>query len=101
MRILAIMLALVWVLGDGPATSKTPITPTPPKPEDFWHIALPEAIRIGLDNSEPVQVEGNSFWIGAQKIDLDGFEPTVEPASVNVPSNVAQSTGGDSGPDEE
>ena len=73
MRILAIMLALVPVVGDKPRPSIVPTAILPSSPEDIWHITLPEAIRLGLDNSEVV----DCIWIGAQKIPLEGFEPTM------------------------
>ena len=73
MRILAIMLALVPVVGDKPRPSIVPAAIMPSSPEDIWHITLPEAIRLGLDNSEVVTV----LTTGAQTIPLDGLGPAM------------------------
>ncbi|WP_435005426.1 TolC family protein [Tundrisphaera lichenicola] len=49
-----------------------PRTTENPEADEIWHMTLPEAIRIGLDNSEVVRV----ISLGAQGIPLGGFEPT-------------------------
>ena len=76
MRILAIMLALVPILGR-PSTPAAP--PAVSGSEEIWHMRLPEAIRIGLDNSEVVRC----VRIGAQEIPLGDFEPNVGPSALD------------------
>ena len=73
MRILAIMLALVPVVGDKPRPSIVPTAIMSSSPEEIWHITLPEAIRLGLDNSEVVSV----LTTGVQTIPLDGLGPAM------------------------
>src|SRR4051812_2787928 len=54
-----------------PRISK-PRTTNDPEAREIWQMTLPEAIRIGLDNSEVVRV----ISLGAQGIPVGGFEPT-------------------------
>ena len=60
MMILSNVLALALIVADGPATPAQ--SPAPAKPHGVadgvgpWHLGLPEAIRIGLENSEVVRV---------------------------------------------
>jgi hypothetical protein len=49
-----------------------PRTTNDPEAREIWQMPLPEAIRIGLDNSEVVRV----ISLGAQGIPVGGFEPT-------------------------
>src|SRR4051794_34167497 len=49
-----------------------PRTAANPEGEEMWEMTLPEAIKIGLDNSEVVRV----IALGAQGIPVGGFEPT-------------------------
>ena len=49
-----------------------PRTTNDPEALEIWQMPLPEAIRIGLDNSEVVRV----ISLGAQGIPVGGFEPT-------------------------
>jgi outer membrane protein TolC len=69
-----------------PKMSK-PRTTENPEAEEIWHMTLPEAIRIGLDNSEVVRV----ISLGAQGIPLGGFEPT--PLNTGAGAGVASSLG--------
>ena len=69
-----------------PKISK-PRTTENPEAEEIWHLTLPEAIRIGLDNSEVVRV----ISLGAQGIPLGGFEPT--PLNTGAGAGVASSLG--------
>ena len=64
-----------------------PRTTETPEAEEIWHMTLPEAIRIGLDNSEVVRV----ISLGAQGIPLGGFEPT--PLNTGAGAGVASSLG--------
>ncbi len=64
-----------------------PRTTDNPEAEEIWHLTLPEAIRIGLDNSEVVRV----ISLGAQGIPLGGFEPT--PLNTGAGAGVASSLG--------
>jgi hypothetical protein len=70
MRIPAILLALVAILGLRPAAPK----PAMSEAEEVWRMTLPEAIRIGLDNSETVRCR--SIIFGATEIPLGEFEPS-------------------------
>jgi outer membrane protein TolC len=49
-----------------------PRTTDNPEAEEIWQLTLPEALRIGLDNSEVIRV----ISLGAQGIPQGGFEPT-------------------------
>jgi outer membrane protein TolC len=49
-----------------------PRTTSNPEAQQVWELTLPEAIRIGLQNSEVVRV----IALGAQGIPVGGFEPT-------------------------
>ena len=64
-----------------------PRTTESPEADEIWHMTLPEAIRIGLDNSEVVRV----ISLGAQGIPLGGFEPT--PLNTGAGAGVAASLG--------
>jgi len=64
-----------------------PRTPENPEAQEIWHMTLPEAIRIGLDNSEVVRV----ISLGAQGIPLGGFEPT--PLNTGAGAGIASSLG--------
>ena len=64
-----------------------PRTPENPEAEEILHLTLPEAIRIGLDNSEVVRV----ISLGAQGIPLGGFEPT--PLNTGAGAGIASSLG--------
>jgi outer membrane protein TolC len=64
-----------------------PRTTENPEAEEIWHMTLPEAIRIGLDNSEVIRV----ISLGAQGIPLGGFEPT--PLNTGAGAGVASSLG--------
>jgi outer membrane protein TolC len=64
-----------------------PRTTENPEADEIWHLTLPEAIRIGLDNSEVVRV----ISLGAQGIPLGGFEPT--PLNTGAGAGVASSLG--------
>jgi outer membrane protein TolC len=62
-----------------PGTSPMPLpklsaprTTDNPEAEEIWQLTLPEALRIGLDNSEVIRV----ISLGAQGIPQGGFEPT-------------------------
>ena len=70
MRLTAILLTLVVILGRSSSAPKPPIASNQ-EAEEIWHMKLPEAIRIGLENSETVRC----ISTGAQKIPLGGFEP--------------------------
>jgi hypothetical protein len=71
MRIVALMVALVAVAGMPSAPSNRPKASTQDA-EEIWRLTLPEAIRIGLDNSEVVRV----ISTGATLIPLGDFKPT-------------------------
>jgi outer membrane protein TolC len=75
MRIPAIMLALALILGQKPTPKTTPVAPTSVNAEETWRLALPEAIRVGLDNPAAV----DSICVGAQTIPVGGFEPAAMP----------------------
>jgi outer membrane protein TolC len=64
-----------------------PRTTENPEADEIWHMTLPEAIRIGLDNSEVVRV----ISLGAQGIPLGGFEPT--PLNTGAGAGVSSSLG--------
>ena len=64
-----------------------PRTTESPEAEEIWHLTLPEAIRIGLDNSEVVRV----ISLGAQGIPVGGFEPT--PLNTGAGAGVSSSLG--------
>lgn len=49
-----------------------PRTTSNPEAQEIWQMTLPEAIEIGLANSEVVRV----IALGAQGIPIGGFEPT-------------------------
>ena len=68
-------------------TIAAPRTTENPEAAEIWHLTLPEAIRIGLDNSEVVRV----ISLGAQGIPLGGFEPT--PLNTGAGAGVASSLG--------
>jgi hypothetical protein len=70
MRILAIMLALVAVLGHRPE----PTAPAPVEAAEVWHVSLPEATQLGLDDPQAF----DSIILGAQEIPLGSFEPIGE-----------------------
>ncbi len=70
MRLTAILLTLVVILGRSSPAPKPPIASVQEDPE-IWHLTLPEAIRIGLANSETVRF----ISTGATEIPLGGFEP--------------------------
>jgi len=90
MLMLSNVLALALILADEPKPSQTPTAGTPtlpsvmpkiskprthdnPAADVVWHLSLPDAIRIGLENSEVVRV----ITIGApDKAPAAGFEPT-------------------------
>ena len=69
-----------------PRVSK-PRTTNDPEAQEVWPMTLPEAIRIGLDNSEIVRV----IAFGAQGIPIGGFEPT--PLNTGAGAGVASSLG--------
>jgi outer membrane protein TolC len=76
----------------GNAPTAMPKVPRPrttefPEAEEIWHMTLPEAIKIGLDNSEVIRV----ISLGAQGIPLGGFEPT--PLNTGAGAGVASSLG--------
>jgi len=64
-----------------------PRTPDEPEAQEIWNLTLPEAIRIGLDNSEVVRV----ISLGAQGIPVGGFEPT--PLNNGAGSGIASALG--------
>ncbi len=64
-----------------------PRTTNDPEAAEVWPMTLPEAIRIGLDNSEIVRV----IAFGAQGIPIGGFEPT--PLNTGAGAGVASSLG--------
>ena len=66
---------------------RSPGRPTTRRPQEVWPMTLPEAIRIGLDNSEIVRV----IAFGAQGIPIGGFEPT--PLNTGAGAGVASSLG--------
>ena len=76
MLILSSVLALALIAADEPKPSKAPAVVTlgefKADSRETWNLSLPEAIRIGLDNSEVVRV----ISLGAQGIPLGSFEPT-------------------------
>jgi hypothetical protein len=78
MLILSNVLALALIAADEPKPAQaSPITITGHltgtiTPQEVWHMTLPEAIRIGLDNSEVVRVISK----GVPKAPVGGFEPT-------------------------
>ena len=90
MMLLAPFLALILIAADD-APMPAPRLVAPPhlgpdtKPDEVWHLTLPEAIRIGLENSEVVRC----LWIGAQPISVGGVEPDfagpVVPAGAATP----------------
>ncbi|MDX2038497.1 MAG: TolC family protein [Isosphaeraceae bacterium] len=69
-----------------PKTSK-PRTPENPEAQEIWQLSLPEAIRIGLENSEVVRV----ISLGAQGIPVGGFEPT--PLNTGAGAGVSSALG--------
>ena len=103
MLILSNVLALALVVADEPRRLKAPMPPTPAEAareaQGVWQMTLPEAIRIGLENSEVVRV----ISLGAQGRPVGGFEPTpsnpgaagVEPP--NVPGVVIARLNADAG----
>ena len=66
MTLLIALLALTLPPADSPQ----------PVPQEAWQLTLPDAIRIGLDNSEVVRV----ITAGAQAAPVGGFEPEAVPA---------------------
>ncbi len=70
MRLTAILLTLVVILGRFSPAPKPPIASNQ-EAEEIWRMTLPEAIRIGLESAEPVRY----LSIGAQPIPLGEFEP--------------------------
>ena len=64
-----------------------PRTTNDPEAQEIWPMTLPEAIRIGLDNSEIVRV----IAFGAQGIPIGGFAPT--PLNTGAGAGVASSLG--------
>ena len=70
-----------------PPKIAAPRTTERPEADEIWHLTLPEAIRIGLDNSEVVRV----ISLGAQGIPVGGFEPT--PLNTGAGAGVASSLG--------
>ncbi len=64
-----------------------PRTTNDPEAQEIWPMTLPEAIRIGLDNSEVVRV----IAFGAQGIPIGGFEPT--PLNTGAGAGIASSLG--------
>jgi outer membrane protein TolC len=66
-----------------------PRTTENPEADEIWHLSLPEAIRIGLDNSEVVRV----ISLGAQGIPLGGFEPTPFATNAGAGSGAALGAG--------
>jgi outer membrane protein TolC len=49
-----------------------PHTTNDPESQELWQLTLPQAIAVGLDNSEVIRV----ISLGAQGIPISGFEPT-------------------------
>ena len=78
MRVLAIMLALVALLGLRPSSPKGAVAPIPAPvgAEEVWQMTLPESIRIAPADAEVVR----HVMIGTQEIPLGGFEPAAEAA---------------------
>jgi hypothetical protein len=88
MLIFANVLALALIAADEPVVQQSSITgphlgmPKVPKPitgnepksvaEEAWQLSLPDAIRIGLDNSEVIRV----ISLGHPMTPPGGFEPT-------------------------
>jgi outer membrane protein TolC len=64
-----------------------PRTTDNPEAEEIWQMTLPEALRIGLDNSEVIRV----ISLGAQGVPVGGFEPT--PLNTGAGAGVASSLG--------
>jgi outer membrane protein TolC len=64
-----------------------PRTTADPEAQELWQLTLPEAIRIGLDNSEVVRV----ISLGAQGIPVGGFEPT--PLNTGAGAGISSSLG--------
>jgi outer membrane protein TolC len=64
-----------------------PRTTDNPEAEEIWQLTLPEALRIGLDNSEVIRV----ISLGAQGVPVGGFEPT--PLNTGAGAGVASSLG--------
>jgi len=64
-----------------------PRTTNDPEAQEIWNLTLPDAIRIGLDNSEVVRV----ISLGAQGIPVGGFEPT--PLNNGAGSGIASALG--------
>lgn len=64
-----------------------PRTTDNPEAQEIWQMTLPEAIRIGLDNSEVIRV----ISLGAQGIPVGGFEPT--PLNTGAGGGVSSSLG--------
>jgi hypothetical protein len=71
MLILANVLVLALVAADGPPPAKATTPASKPEAQELWHLTLPEAIRIGLDNSEVIRVISD----GMPKLPVGGFEP--------------------------
>ncbi len=69
MRLTAILLTLVVILGRSSSAPKRPIASNQ-EAEEIWSLTLPEAIRIGLANTETVRFINT----GATEIPLGGFE---------------------------
>ncbi|WP_406695320.1 TolC family protein [Singulisphaera sp. Ch08] len=64
-----------------------PRTTNDPEAQEIWELTLPDAIRVGLDNSEVVRV----ISLGAQGIPVGGFEPT--PLNNGAGSGIASALG--------
>jgi outer membrane protein TolC len=64
-----------------------PRTTNDPEAQELWQLTLPEAIRIGLDNSEIIRV----ISLGAQGIPVGGFEPT--PLNTGAGAGISSSLG--------
>jgi outer membrane protein TolC len=64
-----------------------PRTTNDPEAQELWQLTLPQAIAIGLDNSEVIRI----ISLGAQGIPISGFEPT--PLNNGAGSGIASALG--------
>ncbi|HMB02362.1 MAG TPA: TolC family protein, partial [Isosphaeraceae bacterium] len=64
-----------------------PRTTNDPEAQEIWQLTLPDAIKVGLDNSEVVRI----ISLGAQGIPISGFEPT--PLSTAAGAGIASALG--------
>ncbi len=87
MLILANVLALTLIAADEPKPAPVTAPSGAVEAQEVWQLTLPEAIRIGLENSSVVRV----ITLGAEGTPPGGFEPTpLNPKTKEARANRAQ-----------